>query len=97
VVGVKLEEIVYLNGDLIPGSQAILSPFNFGFLYGYGLFETMRSYNGSIFRLDRHLARLHNSAQILGMGDKLKAYDLEKACSGVLQANNLTKPVYGLR
>jgi branched-chain amino acid aminotransferase len=89
-VGVKLEEIVYLNGDLIPGSQAILSPFNFGFLYGYGLFETMRSYNGSIFRLDRHLARLHNSAQILGMGDKLKAYDLEKACSGVLQANNLT-------
>jgi branched-chain amino acid aminotransferase len=87
---VKLEEIVYLNGDLIPGSQAILSPFNFGFLYGYGLFETMRSYNGSIFRLDRHLARLHNSAQILGMGDKLKAYDLEKACSGVLQANNLT-------
>jgi branched-chain amino acid aminotransferase len=89
-VRLKLEEIVYLNGDLIPGSQAILSPFNFGFLYGYGLFETMRSYNGSIFRLDRHLARLHNSAQILGIGDKLKVYDLEKACSGVLKANNLT-------
>jgi branched-chain amino acid aminotransferase len=86
----KLEEIVYLNGDLIPGSQAMLSPFNFGFLYGYGLFETMRSYSGSIFKLDRHLARLHNSAQTLGIVNKLKAYDLEKACNGVLRANNLT-------
>jgi branched-chain amino acid aminotransferase len=84
-----MEEIVYLNGDLIPRSQAKLSPFNFGFLYGYGIFETMRSYHGSVFRLDRHVARLHDSARTLGIYDKLKALDLSQACSDVLQANNL--------
>jgi branched-chain amino acid aminotransferase len=85
-----LEEIIYLNGNLIPRSQAKLSPFNFGFLYGYGIFETMRSYNGSVFRLDRHVARLHDSARALGIDDKLKAFDLSQACSETLQANNLT-------
>jgi branched-chain amino acid aminotransferase len=86
-----MEEIIYLNGDLIPGSQAKLSPFNFGFLYGYGLFETMRSYGGSIFRLDRHLARLHHAAETLGIADELTAFDLEKACHDVLKANDLTE------
>jgi branched-chain amino acid aminotransferase len=86
-----MEEIIYLNGDLIPGSQAKLSPFNFGFLYGYGLFETMRSYGGSIFRLDRHLARLHHAAETLGIADELTAFDLEKACHDVLKANNLSE------
>ena len=86
-----MEEIIYLNGDLIPGSQAKLSPFNFGFLYGYGLFETMRSYGSSIFRLDRHLARLHDAAKTLGIADKLTALDLEKACHDVLKANKLTE------
>jgi len=85
-----MEEIIYLNGDLIPRTQAKLSPFNFGFLYGYGVFETMRAYNGSIFRLDGHLARLHDAAKTLGMANELSAFDLEKACSDVLKANNLT-------
>jgi branched-chain amino acid aminotransferase group I len=86
-----MEEIIYLNGDLIPGSEAKLSPFNHGFLYGYGLFETMRSYGGSIFRLDRHLARLHHAAETLGIADKLTAFDLEKACHDVLKANDLAE------
>lgn len=86
-----MEEIIYLNGDLIPGSQAKLSPFNYGFLYGYGLFETMRAYSGSIFRLDRHLCRLHDAAKTLGIADKLTIFDLEKACHDVLKANNLAE------
>jgi branched-chain amino acid aminotransferase len=89
-VKVKMEEIIYLNGDLIPGSQAKLSPFNYGFLYGYGLFETMRAYDGSIFRLDRHLARLHEAAKTLGIARELTAFDLENACHDVLKANNLS-------
>jgi branched-chain amino acid aminotransferase len=84
-----MEEIIYLNGDLIPGSQAKLSPFNFGFLYGYGVFETMRSYGGTIFRLDRHLARLRHAAEILGIAHYLTAFDLEKACRDLLKANKL--------
>ncbi|MBM3118707.1 MAG: hypothetical protein FJ006_04010 [Chloroflexi bacterium] len=84
-----MEDTVYLNGNVIPRSQAKLSPFDHGFLYGNGLFETMRSYNGSIFRLDRHLARLRHAAETIGIAPKLTSYDLEKACYEILKANNL--------
>jgi len=87
---VKLEEIVYLNGELITGSEAGISPFSYGFLYGYGIFETMRSYGGTIFRLDRHLSRLRHAAGTLGIADKLDAFDLTAACHNLLQANDLT-------
>jgi branched-chain amino acid aminotransferase group I len=91
-------EIVYLNGQLIPRAEARLSPFDHGFLYGYGLFETMRAYDGRIFRLDRHLARLRASARILGLADNVLALlnradgreSLESACVATLEANRLT-------
>ena len=79
--------MVYLNGELIPASQATLSPFNHGFLYGYGLFETIRTYNGAIFRLERHLERLYRSADILGMSTDLYSYNLGRACYTVMEAN----------
>jgi branched-chain amino acid aminotransferase group I len=84
-----MAEIIYLNGRLIPRSKAKLSPFDHGFLYGYGLFETMRAYHGHIFRLDRHLARLRRSAQSLGLANRLAAFDLEAACTKTLEANKL--------
>jgi len=84
-----MKEIIYLNGDLIPRSRAKLSPFDHGFLYGYGLFETMRSYGGAIFRLDHHLARLHHGAEMLNIASKLTAFDLDKACHDLLKANKL--------
>jgi len=84
-----MEEIIYLNGELITRSQAKLSPFDHGFLYGCGIFETMRSYDGSIFRLDRHLARLQHGVEALNIAHKLTAFDLEKACHDVLKANSL--------
>ena len=84
-----MEGIVYLNGKLVPAEEAKLSPFDRGFLYGYGLFETMRSYNGRVFRLDRHLARLRRSAEMLALASKLEAYDLEQAIYDTLEANRL--------
>jgi len=84
-----VEEIVYLNGSLMPLSQARLSPLDYGFLYGYGLFETMRAYSGRIFRLEKHLARLSRSAKLLGI-DLESIPDLEKALYNTLQANNLS-------
>ena len=86
-----MEELVYLNGDLIPSSQARLSPFDHGFLYGYGLFETMRSYDNFIFRLHRHLARLNQSAQMLGIAPRIVPFNLEEACHDILVANNLSE------
>jgi branched-chain amino acid aminotransferase len=84
-----MAEIIYLNGRLIPRSKAKLSPFDHGLLYGYGLFETMRAYNGYIFHLDRHLARLRHSAESIGLADRLTAFDLEAACTKTLDANKL--------
>lgn len=82
-----MEELVYLNGSLVPRSQARLSPFDYGFLYGYGLFETMRAYSGHIFRLEQHLARLSRSAELLGIN--LNPTGLSEAVYHTLQANGL--------
>jgi len=83
-----MEQIVYLNGSLMPRSQARISPFDLGFLYGYGLFETMRAYSGRIFRLDSHLERLSKSAQLLGLPQN--AFNLKNACYDTLKANKLS-------
>lgn len=84
-----MEEIVYLNGSLVPRSKAHISVYDHGFLYGYGLFETMRAYNGKIFLLERHIKRLSGSAEVIGLGEKLADIDLAKACHDTLEANNL--------
>jgi branched-chain amino acid aminotransferase group I len=84
-----MEEKVYLNGSLVPRSQALLSVSDHGFLYGYGLFETMRAYHGKLFLLDRHIMRLQNAAEIIGLGPKLAGIDLEQACRDTLAANKL--------
>lgn len=59
-------EWVSLNGRLMPGDQARISVFDSGFMQGVGLFETMRSYGGHVFRLQQHLERLISSARKLG-------------------------------
>ena len=84
-----MEEIVYLNGSLIPRSQARVSAFDYGFLYGYGLFETMRAYHGKIFLMERHIKRLLGSAETIGLDSGLAGIDLGKACRDTLRANGL--------
>lgn len=84
-----MEEIVYINGSLVPRSKAYISISDHGFLYGYGLFETMRAYHGKLFLLGRHIKRLRNAAEVIGMGQKLAGIDLEKACADTLEANKL--------
>jgi len=83
-----MSEIVYLNGSLIPRSQARISALDYGFLYGFGLFETMRAYGGQVFRLDSHLNRLAHSAEILGL--PIQALDLKGAVRDTIQANKLS-------
>lgn len=62
----ELTEWVCLNGQLISADEARISVFDSSFMQGIGLFETMRAYAGRVFRLERHLARLANSARALG-------------------------------
>jgi branched-chain amino acid aminotransferase len=89
-----MAEIIYVNGRLVPRSQARLSPLDHGFLYGYGLFETMRAYGGNIFRLDSHFTRLLRSAESIGLGHAMLATNegrqsLKAACVATLEANRL--------
>ncbi len=84
-----MSQIVYLNGRLIPLSQAFISVLDYGFLYGFGLFETMRAYRGQVFRLERHLSRLAHSAKILGL--PVGAPALKGAVADTIQANQLSE------
>lgn len=61
-----MREWVSLNGQLMPAENAQISVFDSGFMQGVGLFETMRAYGGRVFRLQRHIDRLRESARRLG-------------------------------
>ncbi len=80
---------VYLNGRFLKESEAAISVFDRGFLYGDGVFETMRSYGGCIFRLDRHLQRLFRGLEALRIRIPVTAADLARAVYGLLDLNGL--------
>ncbi len=61
------EGIVYVDGEYFPADQAKISVFDHGLLYGDGVFEGIRFYNGRIFKLDRHIDRMYQSAQLIGL------------------------------
>ncbi|MBL7124475.1 MAG: aminotransferase class IV [Dehalococcoidales bacterium] len=82
-----MSEIVYLNGSLMPRSKARISPLDYGFLYGFGLFETMRAYGGKVFRMDSHLSRLSHATDILGV--PIKTAKLKQAVIDILHVNKL--------
>lgn len=70
---------IHLNGKLVPAREALISVFDHGFLYGDGIYETMRVYDGVTFMLDEHIRRLYRSASMIGLTipvdvDSLKAY-----------------------
>jgi len=57
--------IIWLDGELVDESAAKISVFDHGLLYGDGIFEGIRFYNGRVFRLESHIKRLFNSAKAI--------------------------------
>ena len=55
--------LIYIDGEFLPKAAAKVSVFDHGLLYGDGVFEGIRSYNGRVFKLDEHLERLYDSAK----------------------------------
>lgn len=84
-----MTELVYINGEFFPRDEARISVFDHGFLYGYGLFETMRAYIETIFLLEPHMERLRHGAEAIGLD--LWGIDLSAACRETVKANNLTE------
>jgi branched-chain amino acid aminotransferase len=78
---------VYLNGKIVPSKEAVVSVFDHGFLYGDGIYETIRVYDGVIFRLDEHLQRLFRSASLIGLTIPLGIDSLKVSIYETLIAN----------
>ena len=60
-----MEEIVYVSGSFHSAADAAVSVFDHGLLYGDGVFEGIRAYNGRVFKLERHIDRLFDSARAI--------------------------------
>jgi branched-chain amino acid aminotransferase len=82
-----MPELVYLNGDYMPLSEAKIGVTDYGFLFGYALYETMRAYKGKIFRLKDHLDRLEKAAETLHL--PVEGLDLEKAVVETLRRSGI--------
>lgn len=85
---------VYLNDRVLTKAEALISVYDHGFLYGDGVYETMRSYDGVIFMLDEHLNRLYRSGSMIGLDifarlERASFDFLKSAIYETLLANNL--------
>ena len=78
--------ICWLNGELMPVDQARISVLDHGLLYGDGIFEGIRFYRQTAFRLEQHLQRLHDSAAAIGLTLPYPMQDLYTAIADVIQA-----------
>jgi branched-chain amino acid aminotransferase len=80
---------VFLNGQIIERERAAIPALDRGLLHAYGLFETMRSYNGRVFRLDAHYRRLYEGAEALGLALNLSLDEIAAAVEMLLERNGL--------
>lgn len=83
------ELIIHLNGDYVPKSEAKVSVFDHGLLYGDGVFEGIRAYNCLVFKLKEHLARLAESAHTLLLQMPLSQEQMIEAVTETLRRNHL--------
>ena len=80
---------VYIDGAYYPKSQAKVSVFDHGLLYGDGVFEGIRAYNGVVFKLKEHVDRLYRSAHMIMLEIPLSREQIIQAVLGTLRKNNL--------
>ncbi len=81
--------VVFVNGKFVPKDEAVVSVFDHGFLYGDGVFEGIRAYNGRIFRLSEHICRLYESAKHIMLNIPYSIAEMEQAVIKTVRENNL--------
>lgn len=82
-------DFVYLNGRLVPRGEAVVSVFDHSFLYGIGVFETLRAYGGKVLHLETHIDRLYRSAGAIHLNVGMKKKLLGEAVYDTLKKNDL--------
>ena len=88
--GIELREsYVFVDGRFLKGADATVSVWDHAFLYGDGVFEGIRAYDGRIFKLDEHLDRLYASAAAIGLNVPLGRDEMAEAIRRTFRANGL--------
>ncbi len=85
-----MNRIIMMNGKLVPENEAVVSVFDHGYLYGDGVFEGIRAYNGRVFKLEEHIRRLYESAHSIMLPIAYSQEQMIKAVIETVNANNLT-------
>src|SRR3989337_2594479 len=80
---------IFLNDKIVKDTEGLLSTLDRGFLYGDGLFETLRTYGKTPFRLEDHVARLSNSAQYFNIPFHYTSQQIRQIIEHLLTENNL--------
>lgn len=81
--------LVYIDGEFVPENEAKISIFDHGFLYGDGVFEGIRAYNGRVFRLKEHIDRLYDSAKAIDLEIPVTKEEFMEIILETLRRNNL--------
>lgn len=84
-----MSQCIYLNGEFVSKESAKISVFDHGFLYGDGIFEGIRIYNGNIFKCKEHLDRLYDSAKSIMLDIPLTYEKMEKAVVESVRKNDM--------
>src|SRR6478672_8922254 len=77
---------VNVNGRVSDQEHAVISVFDHGFLYGEGIYETMRTYHRQPFLFDRHMRRLRTSASMLELPVPFSDDDIAQRCTNTMSA-----------
>ena len=83
------ELFIYIDGEHYPKSQAKVSVYDHGLLYGDGVFEGIRAYNSVVFKLKEHIDRLYRSARVIMLNIPLTKEEMINAVLATLRKNNL--------
>lgn len=83
------QQWIYLNGEFVTKENAKVSVFDHGFLYGDGIFEGIRIYDGNIFKCKEHLERLYDSAKSITLNIPLTIKEMEEALVETIRRNGL--------
>ncbi|MCS7009234.1 MAG: branched-chain-amino-acid transaminase [Chthoniobacterales bacterium] len=81
---------IYLDGNFCDKETAKISVFDHGLLYGDGVFEGIRFYNGRVFKLDEHLRRLQNSAKAIALDLPMPLNEIREATLETIRQNKLS-------
>jgi branched-chain amino acid aminotransferase len=83
------ENLIYIDGKYYPKSEAKISVYDHGFLYGDGVFEGIRVYNSHVFKLEEHLNRLYDSAKSIALSIPLGKVEFREAILETIRKNSL--------